>query len=152
MLCLILLYRDTSAVICHWRFYPVFHWSLLTCAEGYKATATLSFWRLLSGPCVRSYTSESACWLFFIPVSLTYLSALSLLTSSSIRLFSALNSKNFSLSWLFQGFKKTAGTISKSTRLADPSPVLQYLLYKKYITLILSSAYIFRLQLPSSYV
>lgn len=85
-----------------------FHWSLLTCVEGYKAAATLSFWRLLSGPCVRSYTSRVSMLAFFHPsLSLTSLSALSLLTSSSIQdCFSALNSKNFSLSWLFQRFSK----------------------------------------------
>lgn len=48
-------------------------------------------------------------------------------------------------------FQKTAGQLA-SLPLVDPSPVLQYLRHKKYITLILSSAYIFRLQLPSSYV
>jgi hypothetical protein len=82
-LCLILLYRDTSAVICHWRFYPVFHWPLLTCAEATKQRPPSASGDFSLGPAwgprlqsqhVDSFSSQ-ALWPTFLPYLFWFLPA-----------------------------------------------------------------------------
>lgn len=100
---------------------------------------------LLLGLAGGPYISEPACLNFLmLLISFTSLSSLLTVQDSSLHL----RTDKF-IGWAIPKFEK-AGSISKFTWLEDSSHVLQYLLYRQYVTAIFSSLY--SSHLPDSYV